>query len=160
MDQFILQEPWQVLVCDRHHCAELVDVAELSMTVQTIACRASCSHITYQALSLTRSLIRANNPCTEWPRRYLSTTGGFPTPHLPLADALHSHVSAEELALKLDEEGVLSGDMATLAAVSSLGLYTPCEDEEHNGEARTPESGYHYEYMITDNHQLPLVSTT
>lgn len=61
---------------------------------------------------------------------------GFPTPHPPLADALHSHVSAEELALKLDEESVLSGGMATFAAVSSLGLYTPCEDEEHNGEAR------------------------
>lgn len=63
-----------------------------------------------QDLSFVSSTPARNGPAdTSLPRVSFAT----PHSHRPLADALPSRVSAEELALELDEEDVLSAGMAT-----------------------------------------------
>ena len=63
-----------------------------------------------QDLSFTSSTpARSSSADTSLPRVSFAT----PHPHGPLAGALDSRVSAEELALELDEEDVLSAGMAT-----------------------------------------------
>jgi anaphase-promoting complex subunit 8 len=63
-----------------------------------------------QDLSFVSSTPARNGPAdTSLPRVSFAT----PHPHDPLSDTSHSRVSAEELALELDEEDVLSAGMAT-----------------------------------------------
>ena len=63
-----------------------------------------------QDLSFESSTPARNGPAdTSLPRVSFAT----PHPHVTLSDTLHSRVSAEELALELDEEDVLSAGMAT-----------------------------------------------
>ena len=63
-----------------------------------------------QDLSFESSTPARNGPAdTSLPRVSFAT----PHPHVTLSDTLHSRVSAEEIALELDEEDVLSAGMAT-----------------------------------------------
>jgi len=108
-----LCRPWPAtriqVVCWFNHCTAFIlmyarRAAELLAAVSPAKRRAR------QDLSFVSSTpARSGSADTSLPRVSFAT----PHSHGPLAGSLHSRVSAEELALELDEEDVLSAGMTT-----------------------------------------------